>query len=230
MIWLLALMACDSEKRDGDFDSGETVYESPYIGGWPFNPDKDDLGEPDWSSPPGEGAQIPHFVAQDQHGDWVDLYDFAGHGVPIVVDFTTLYCSPCKALAAYLSDGDMSHLCWKQNEETGADEYYPWWKEEYAGLRDLVANGELYWVTVLMQASEESPLVTQADCVTWETDYPNEHIAVLADTESQLKTWLGFGFTVPTINVANDDMTLLAYSDGGPYEAMRYFGELLAAQ
>ena len=34
----------------------------------------------------------------------VDLYDFAGHGVPIVIDMGTIYCGPCKALAAYLSD------------------------------------------------------------------------------------------------------------------------------
>ena len=81
---------------------------------------------------------MPRFIDYDQYGERVDLYDFAGHGRYVMIDMGTEFCDPCKDLAAYLATGDTSHLVWKQDEETGEDEYYPWWNESYEGLAEHV--------------------------------------------------------------------------------------------
>lgn len=223
------LFAC--QKVSSNADSGSesdslSIPPSPYVGGWPFNPDKDELGDPDWSSPGAVGAQVPHFTAVDQHGDIVDLYDFAGQGAPIVIDMGTIFCGPCKAIAAYLSTGDMSHLIWDPPE--GAEPgYYPWWSEDYAGLPDMIANKEIFWITVLFNESASGPS-DQAECAEWDEAYPNPNIPVLADTNLELKTWLDIQ-SYPTLNLLNEDMVLEIHSTGGPYEVMRHLGDMMAA-
>ena len=222
------LIGCDlMDEPEIDSDSGTpTTPSSPYVGGWPFNPDKDELGDPDWSPPGSVGDQVPHFTAVDQYGDIVDIYDFAGRGVPIVIDMGTIYCGPCKAMAAYLSTGDMSHLIWDPPE--GAQPgYYPWWSEDYEGLRDMIANEEIYWLTVLFNESASGPS-DQAECAEWDEAYPNPHIPVLADANLELKTWLDIQ-SYPTLNLVNEDMVLEIHSTGGPYEVLRHLGDMMAA-
>ena len=227
-LFLVSLFfGCQNKTTATDSDSGSVEEEaSPYVGGWPFNPDKDELGDPDWATVGAVGAQVPHFTAVDQHGDMVDLYDFAGRGVPIVIDMGTIFCGPCKAIAAYLSTGDMSHLIWDPPE--GAEPgYYPWWSEDYAGLPDMIANGEIFWITVLFNESTSGPS-DQAECAEWDEAYPNPNIPVLADTNLELKTWLGIQ-SYPTLNLLNEDMVLDIHSTGGPYEVMRHLGEIMAS-
>ena len=96
-----------------------------------------------------QGVQVPNFIGVDAHGDAVQLYDFAGLGVPIVLDFGTKFCQPCKDIAAFLSTGDMSPLIW--NDE---GDYYPWWKAEYEDLYRQVQAGELIWITVLFSLDD----------------------------------------------------------------------------
>ena len=75
-----------------------------YAGGWPYNPNKEALGEVSWDSVlSAQGVQVPNFIGVDAHGDAVQLYDFAGLGVLIVLDFGTKFCQPCKDIAAFLS-------------------------------------------------------------------------------------------------------------------------------
>jgi thiol-disulfide isomerase/thioredoxin len=229
LFFVSLLVGCTHKSDSGtDADSGsDAILTSPYVGGWPFNPDKDEMGEGDWSTAGAVGAQVPHFTAVDQHGDMVDLYDFAGHGVPIVIDMGTIYCGPCKAIAAYLSTGDMSHLIWDPPE--GAEPgYYPWWSEEYAGLRDMIANQEIFWITVLFNESTSGPS-DQAECAEWDEAYPNPNIPVLADTNLELKTWLDIQ-SYPTLNLLNEDMVLEIHSTGGPYEVLRHLGDRMAAE
>ena len=100
----------------------------------------------------------------DQYGDTVDLYDFASQGVPVVLDIGTPWCSPCKSIAAYLATGDEEHIMW---ERDGVIEPYPWWDESYTGLDQLVANGEVYWITILFSESEShGPITTVAEQLT----------------------------------------------------------------
>ena len=232
-ILAFVLIACsppkDSETHgeDNAIDEASACDESDsnYTGDWPCNPDKDALGSPTWLTPGVEGHQVPRFIAVDQYGDMVDLYDFGGQGVPIVIDMGTSFCAPCKDLAAYLSDGDMSHLVWGVDEETGEDEYYPWWKAEYEGLRQMVADGEIYWITVLFNESESGP-ASQAECAAWHEEFPNPHIPVLADTDFQLRDWLAVE-SYPTLNLINSDMVLQIHSTGGPFNVLRHLEEML---
>jgi thiol-disulfide isomerase/thioredoxin len=185
-----------------------------YSGGWPYNPDKEALGTPDWSTTAAVGAQVPRFVGVDQFGDMVDLYDFAGHGKPIVLDMGTIWCGPCKDLAAYLSTGDMSHLVW-EHESAEEGDYYPWWDSRYAELSEQVANGDIYWVTVLFSTSETSGPASQEDCESWDADYPNPAVPVLADAGLDLYNWIEVS-AYPVLNLINDDMTLRVHETSGP--------------
>ncbi len=227
LVVLLTVFGCTAKVEDTSSPSDTASMESPYTGGWPFNANKDDLGSPDWASVASVGAQVPRFVGVDQYGDSVDLYDFAGHGVPIVIDMGTIYCSPCQALASYLSDGDMSPLIWKVDEETGEGEYFPWWKPEYEGLRQMVIDGEIYWITVLFNESASGPS-DQEECASWHEQFPNDHIPVLADADLELKTWFGIE-SYPTLNLVSTDMVLEIHSTGGPFEVLRHLGDKIAA-
>lgn len=59
-----------------------------YTGYWPYNRDKDAIADPGWDGAAREGETVPRFIAVDQFGDEVDLYDFAGHDKPIVLNLT----------------------------------------------------------------------------------------------------------------------------------------------
>lgn len=217
--FFLLVLGCGSGS-DSDTDTVPEETPEPSM--------KDTLGDPDWDPPGAVGDQVPHFVAVNQYGEEVDLYDYAGQGVPIVIDMGTSFCAPCKDLAAYLSDGDMSHLVWGVDEETGEDEYYPWWSAEYEGLHAMVADGEIYWITVLFNESESGPADSD-ECAAWHDEFPNPDIPVLADSDLKLKTWLGIE-SYPTLNLINPDMTLAIHSTSGPFAVLGHLGDMLNAE
>ena len=216
---------------DGYADGDEVTEDSDptdpksliYTGGWPYNADKSSLGDPAWDPIAEDGAQVPHYLAVDQYGDTVDLYDFAQQGVPVVLDVGTPWCGPCKDMAAYLATGDESHVMW---ERDGVVEPYPWWDESYSGLDQLVANGDLYWITILFSESASSGPTTVTDAADWHTEYENEAIAVLADTDLQLKYWLDIQ-SYPAISILDENMELEIYSPSGPSKALAWIGDRL---
>lgn len=221
-----AALGTDPNRSDTDQDGyadGDEIREGTdpldadskiYAGGWPYNPNKEALGEVSWDSVPAQGVQVPNFIGVDAHGDAVQLYDFAGLGVPIVLDFGTKFCQPCKDIAAFLSTGDMSPLIW--NDE---GDYYPWWKAEYEDLYRQVQAGELIWITVLFSLDDPGP--TQEDCESWDASYPNAYIPVLADSTNQFSQWMEIG-SYPAISILNDDMTLEVYQPSGPFSALQW--------
>ena len=195
----------DFEEHDAGtdpLDASSVIY----IGGWPYNPDKDSIDDPGWDLEVSEGMVMPRFRALDQFGDEVDLYDFADRGAQIVLDVGTWFCEPCKSLAGWLSDGDTSEL-----DEMG------WWKEDFVPLREKVNSGELYWITVLF--SQGDP-VTQEEAAAWDEAWPNEHIPVLADTELQLQGFLQVT-SMPNISVVDPDMSLVVWGQG-THPGLRY--------
>jgi len=224
----------DLLDSDGDgYEDGHEVAEGSdptdaeskiYTGDWPYNPDKDALGDPGWDTTAAVGAQVPRFTAVDQYGDTVDLYDFAGQGAPVVIDMGTIWCVPCRNLAAYLSTGDMDHLIW-EHESAEEGDYYPWWSAEYEGLAERVASGEILWITVLFSESESAGPSTQEDCEDWDEDFPNPAIPVLADTELKLHDWIGVT-SYPVLNLADENMVLTVHETGGPSTVLRALAEL----
>jgi len=214
----------ESADTDGDgYRDGDEVREGSdptdpdsliYTGGWPYNPDKDSIDFPSWDSTAEVGAQLPHFEGIDQYGEIVDMYDFSGHDKPIILDMGTIWCAPCKGMAAYLSDGDTSHV-----------EEYAWWETEYEGLYDAVQDGDIFWVTVLFSAGGAGP-ADLSHTESWHEDYPNEKIPVLADSELELYNWIGVG-AYPVLNLLDDDFDLDIYEDGGPYSVLRELPDIL---
>ena len=226
----------DAADSDGDgYSDGGEVHAGTdplddadviYTGGWPYNPDKDALGSPDWGSATGEGAQVPRLIAVDQYGEEVDLYDFAGQGRHVMLDMGTPWCEPCKDLAAYLSTGDTSHLIWRTDKKTGEGEFYPWWKESYEGLAEHVAAGDVYWITILFSESSELGL---EDAEEWHDAFPNPAIPVLIDADLALHGWIGVT-SYPVLNLLDENMTVVAYDDGGPFTGLTALEEVLSGQ
>jgi hypothetical protein len=89
----------------------------------------------------------------------------------------------------------------------------------------MIANEEIYWITVLFNESADGPS-DQEECVEWDEAYPNPNIPVLADADLELKTWLDIQ-SYPTLNLVNEDMVLEIHSTGGPYEVMRHLGDMM---
>jgi thiol-disulfide isomerase/thioredoxin len=211
----------DSDQ-DGYRDGDEVIEGSDptdatsliYTGGWPYNPNKDSIDFPGWDTTAEVGAQLPHFEAVDQYGDIVDMYDFSGHDRPIILDMGTIWCAPCKGMAAYLSDGDTAHV-----------EEYAWWESEYEGLYDAVRDGDIFWVTVLFSAGGAGP-ADQSHSEQWHEAYPNPQIPVLADEGLDLYNWIDVS-AYPVLNLLDADFDLEIYQNSGPYSVLRELPDIL---
>ena len=201
-----------AEHKEGSdpLDATSVIYQ----GGWPYNPTKDEMSDPGMEGMASEGSTVPNFIGLDQFGEEVSLYDFAHQDRVIVLDFGTIWCKPCKAIASFLSNNDMAPLVW--NEE---GEYYPWWKEEYADLYRRVREGEIYWITVLFTTSEEGP--TLQDAVDWEEQFPNPEIPVLVDSTNAFSRHMDIQ-SYPSLHIVDQEMKLLVYSPSGPVPALKY--------
>ncbi|MEQ1500698.1 MAG: hypothetical protein ABMB14_00640 [Myxococcota bacterium] len=196
--------ALGTDLRDPDTDhdgyaDGDEVAEGVdpldpddriYVGGWPYDPDKDALADPGFGGAIAVGATFPDLVAPDQFGDDVHLYDFAGEMV--MIEFATVWCTPCNAWAAYLL-GD------------GPDPYF-----DYPNLREAVQTGAVRWITVLIEDElGQTPL--SSDAAAWAENHPNPAVPVLAPgnpSASVHYTGLG-GF--PTMVWLDPDLTVQAY-------------------
>ena len=146
LFWV-AVGCSKDEPKTSNSDTGSSEVESPYVGGWPFNPQKDELSDPGWDTMASQGATVPRFIGVDQYGDEVDLYDFAGQGVPIVIDIGTIYCEP--ELLPRTSVRTWNTWLGIPRRRTST----PLVEEDGAALPDMIANGELYGITVLFNSA-----------------------------------------------------------------------------
>lgn len=207
---------------DGDgYSDGDEVHAGTdptdatdviYVGGWPYNRDKDQIQDPGWASTAEIGARLPHYTAVDQYGDLVDLYDLVGQ--PVVLDMGTKWCQPCKHMAEWLATGDTTPV-----------QEYAWWKPEYAPIREKVTSGEIIWVTILFSTNEQSGPATQQDSADWHESYPNPDIPVLADTKLELYDYIGVK-SYPAMSLLDGNLQFIAYSNSGPFKALKALSEL----
>lgn len=209
-----------SEDSDGDgyMDAHEinegsdpTDAESKiYTGGWPYNPDKDQMEDPGWESNPDEGERLVHFEMIDQFGETVDIYDFAMQGRPVVLDVSAMWCTYCQEMAKWL-EGDASYY---DNFDR-----YDWYEEVPA----LVNSGQVYWITVLTENRSGGP-PDQETVERWADAWPNPHVPVLADVDQALIDWFGrdlYGY--PTVLLLDETLTFTVYD---PYDYTAVFSEL----
>ncbi len=181
-----------AELAEGtDPNDAESVI---YVGGWPYNADKDSIEEGDASDNPDEGDRLPHFILQDQFGDYVDIYDFAGQGKPVIIDLSALWCYYCKEMAA-----------WVEGESSDFDGYWPI-------VPELVQNGDVYWLTIMVQdRSGNAPTLETAEA--WYRMYENPLVPVLADVDQEMLSYFYedlYGF--PSLYMVDENMNFTVYT------------------
>lgn len=186
---------------DGYLDGDEVLEGSDpldaesliYQGGWPYQRSKDTIADPGFEGPPEIGAVLPHFIGYDQFGELVDVYDFALHDRPVVIDLSALWCEACKDLSR-----------WLEGEPSTFDAM-----PEYAGIVDRVSTGEIYWITVIFEDAFGNAAGPE-QAVAWAAEFPNAKIPILADNDRALWDFL-FPGSYPSLTVLEQDMTLSVY-------------------
>ncbi|MBN1334877.1 MAG: hypothetical protein JXB39_02845 [Deltaproteobacteria bacterium] len=173
-------------------DASSGIYE----GGWPYYGDKNDIVGPDWSETLDPGEVIYRFKGVDQFGEVVDLYDYAGHGRYIAVVLSEEACYYCHEVARWLN-GEAS--MWDQYAE----------EEGWEAVPGAVANGTVYWVTILDQDQGGNP-ADATTVATWYSVYPHPEIAVLADSEQVMATHMHI-YGYPSILLLDDGMRVVTY-------------------
>lgn len=172
-----------------------------YRGGWPYNPYKGSLLDPGWGGVAKLGAPLPRFTWRDQFGDPVDIWDFALHGRPVVIQLSGMWCEWCQEMSA-----------WLDGQPSGFDEHaeeYPW----IEAVPGLVADGEVYWVTVL-DADARGTSVNSDDLEDWYSAWPNPQVPVLGDVRMELTGWMqAVGY--PTLVLLNERLEVTVWS---PYD------------
>ncbi len=167
-----------------------------YQGGWPFQAYKDTLEAPPQGSVLAEGERIPRFFLRDQFGEIVDLYDFAGHGVPVIVELSGMWCQACDEVAAWLRGNPLP--IWHR---TYQDEDW------YDVLPQMVQDGEALWITILDAGELPREPPTEDDQAAWVLAHPNDRVPVLADADRSARRWFSPSF-YPDIIVLDDEMVV----------------------
>lgn len=199
-----AELGTDPEDPDSDADGytdrdevteGKDPLDSEsriYTGGWPYQPDKASFNPPEAGRGGGErGEQIGEWVYVDHFGEEVNIYDFAGHGKPIIIDVSAVWCPPCNAVAAWLSGG--------------ADAYGL--EPVYGPLRAAVEAGDVYWITMLTQ-DRAGGSMDATEAGRWDSQYFVEGVPVLA-AGSGVERELGIRF-FPSFYALDENMVVTA--------------------
>ena len=200
-----AALGTDPDQADTDGDGyrdGDEVTEGSdpldpesviYKGGWPYNSDKDAISDPGWVGFGREGATLPRFQWIDQFGQYVDIYDFAYLGKPIIMDLSGLWCGYCTMMAGWLDF---------QNDYYNTSGF----SASYAQIPEMVADGTVLWVTVL-DSDSSGASADYRDLLLWYAQYPNENVPVLLDEDMQFMQWFGVdGY--PFVWLVEEDMTI----------------------
>ena len=207
-----------------------------YQGFWPFNPDKEQIGDPGFGicpkangceckssvtcpenstctqlkmgkyCVPSKGSRIPRFKGVDQFGDEFDLYDLANANKPILIEIGTAWPQACKDFSAWRS---------YVNDDAATRK---WWKNKFEGIRDLIDNGEVYWVHIIHLDENKNP-ATSETIDSWYWNYPHDNIILLADPEAKMKKWIRpTGY--PCVVLVDENMDLQVHTLRGIGDAI----------
>lgn len=205
---------------DGQYDGAEVeggadpndASSLVYDGYWPFQNHKDDYGTAleDFSGNAARTQFVPRVIGRDQFGNDVDLYDFAGHDKPILIDVSAAWCGPCQQMAAWLD-----HM-------PGTEGIY---LDQYDNVRTAIDEGEVIWITFIAQntsgGNAGGPTVAN-----WYDDFPHPDVPVLVDSNQAFTAWMGLE-AFPTTMWVNPDMTIEAYQAGDNTRGLERLSEYL---
>ena len=181
-----------------------------YIGGWPYQPNKEDGASPD-EAQLAVGASLARVKLLDQFGQDVDLYDFSKQGKLTIIDVSAIWCPPCNGFASWLSG---------QGDDYGFGQTWP-------TVAEKVHSGKVHWITVLGEDNQGN-IPDVNDLARWYEDYPDPNIPVLADTSDNLfaRNYLDGGW--PTIFVLDGNMDIGVVPGSGNkfYQALDYIDSL----
>jgi hypothetical protein len=171
-----------------------------YIGGWPFNTEKDEIDDPGWKKSAKEGRIIPRFVGKDQFKDLVELYDFGNQGKPVLILAGAAFDSSVQNYNAYLS---------------GMDDVSSTY--EHKAVRRAFRNGDLFVVTILT-AGSGGGRPSASDAASFSDSYCDENVAVLADIDEEMADYLGTDtneLTTTTL-LLDGNMEIVAFDETDP--------------
>lgn len=155
-----------------------------YAGYWPYYPDKDSLEQGTWdTASKAIGSQFPRELFMDQHGEMVEIYDFANYtenptmsGAFFIMDVSAQWCGPCHNMADWIAGlGGPS--------ADGLNEAYP-------TVPAKVAERRVWWITFIVQNSSGGA-PTFADAESWYMQHPDDNIPVFVDAEQRVEARYG---------------------------------------
>lgn len=189
---------------DGDDDGEEVAYgtdpldaeERIYAGGWPFQADKDRFGAPELAEADNErGDAFARLKLLDQYGEQVDLYDFAGHGRPMLVVIHAVWCPPSNGVGEWLS---------------GAGDPYGF-EAAWPDVRATVDRGEMFLVHLIGEnRSGQDP--TLEDVQVWADEYPHPLVPVLAGNRDVADVYVSYGW--PSVYFLDENLRIVDGPDG----------------
>ena len=161
----------DEDQAGSDPTDAEDVI---YAGGWPYNADKDGIDGVALSERIRVNDVGGRFIGFDQFGEEVDLYDFAGGGVPIILDTSAVDCGPCQGMAMWLAD-----------DLDGSQLGFP---DSFDIIPEAVESGDLYWVTVMYKSYQTGEPGGERQVENWVEDFPHDRIPVLTTSQDGSET------------------------------------------
>jgi hypothetical protein len=217
-----AELGTDPNKRDTDgdnyWDSWELLEGTDplsldsriYTGFWPYNPDKDALVQGTWdaaSTTP--GSQFPRQTFLDQHGDSVDLYDFAnftynepGEPAFMIIDMSAQWCGPCHNMAEWISGADTP-------DTAGLQAVYP-------TVRDKVHSLRIWWITIIVENSAGDPPGLN-DSQSWFGVHQDPYIPILVDANQDVRNTYSGG-SYPFFFLLDPQLAVYVWDVGGQGE------------
>lgn len=161
-----------------------------YTGGWPYVFDKSQIPT-DSGSFRQVGAPFLRMKLVDPYGETVDLFDFYNADKPVVIDISAEWCPPCQDMGNWIAGNDPGSV------------YGTVWGTG----PQKVANGEVYWLTLLaedLQGRPPGPELAER----WEDTFPSDDaVTVLSDEQQLSKDYTGL-VAWPSLFLLEPDLTL----------------------
>lgn len=232
-----APLAMEGAQNNGDplADAGP---QSRYLGGWPVNPNKDQMVDPGWGgdcpgsigcecevSDPASCSEGSCF--QHARGQWCSptpgtpvprFYNHDQYGDSVELwDFGGQDKVIALDMSAAWCQPCKELARWLSTGDETVRER-PWWNDRWLPIRDWLNEGRFYWITIIYEDANYET-ATGVEAQYWHEAFPHEKVPVLVDSEKELHTWIKPS-GLPNMNLIDWDMKMMTYNPRGSTEAL----------